>query len=63
MSSVAENAARPRRSRARPRAVPIAHRRVLIRDAYPSRSTRNRGRFLSRISVATAETVVRFWRA
>jgi phosphocarrier protein HPr len=34
MSSLAEHAARPGRSRARPDAVPIAHRRVLIRDAY-----------------------------
>jgi phosphocarrier protein HPr len=34
MSSVAEHATRPGLSRARPRAVPSAHRRVLIRDAY-----------------------------
>jgi phosphocarrier protein HPr len=34
MSSLAEHAARPGRSRARPRAVPSAQRRVLIRDAY-----------------------------
>ncbi len=34
MSSLAEHATRPGRSRACPRAVPIAHRRVLIPDAY-----------------------------